>query len=162
MTQMRNNNDVPEKVDTEQEDEEVETIEIDTPTERNEEENAMGETQPEQEAEVLVRETIVKEIQALLDKEEKTDVKEECRNKIQHYKAVMATVRECFRIFEVMGDQALEDTEIGTEMHERSRNVMNRTSKILDLLNADKLKNITRPQLEMICEKMQELNMRQN
>ena len=77
---MRNNNDVPEKVDTEQEDEEVETIEIDTPTERNEEEMATGEAQQEEEVEA-VGETIVEEIQAILDKEEKTDVKEECRNK---------------------------------------------------------------------------------
>ena len=39
--------------------------------------------------------------------------------------------------------------------------MLNKTAEILDLLNTEKLKDVTKEQLEIICEKLQELNIRQ-
>ena len=48
---------------------------------------------PEDERE-NVNETIIKEIQAILDKDNE-DIKHECRKQFDHYRAVLATMREC-------------------------------------------------------------------
>ena len=36
--------------------------------------------------------------------------------------------------------------------------MLNKTAEILHLLNTEKLKDVTKEQLEIICEKLQELN----
>ena len=43
-----------------------------------------------------------------------------------------------------------------------SRDLLNRTSGILEILTTERMRRLTREQLEIICEKMKELSIRQS
>ena len=67
------------------------------------------ETDPEQETEMSTAESIVKDIQAILNMTQNTDMKMKSKENLKHYNAMIETVSESMEMFRTANNQATED-----------------------------------------------------